>query len=237
VAWRTKEHSNLAQKAGPSMGHSAHFSMMFVIMLGVLSGAFGNPLVPYGLRSKCYRVFSKVTQTLSSTAFCKIGPTSEVNVCALNIDDANTRVRAMEIEIRALNQASCNKESQNFCKILGFSQGACPAAPYRCKTPFKNECVEDADCKVPVNVCCATCEEESDAFKCEGFTEKLKDAYCQVVFFCRVLFSPLIDVILSENTQVPCSKTLRWRWHIGSPYVFPHHYNVGCKFGVGIFMN
>jgi hypothetical protein len=169
------------------MGFSAQFTMILVIMLGILSGTVANPSVPYGLRSKCYRVFSKVSQSLSNTAFCKFGTPSEVRVCALNIDDANARVRAMEIEIRALNLASCNKESQDFCKKLGFSEGACPAAPYRCKLPFKNECLEDADCKVPVQICCATCEEESDAFKCDGFTEKLKDAYCQVRFTFPVL--------------------------------------------------
>lgn len=178
------------------MGYSAQFAVMIVILLGVLSRTIANPSVPYGLRSKCYRVYSKAAQTLSNTAFCKFGPPSEVNVCALNIDDANARVRAIEIEIRALNQASCNKESQDFCKKLGFSQGACPSAPYRCKMPFKNECLEDADCKVPVQVCCATCEAESEAFKCNGFTEKLKDAYCQVwfLFMHRSFIISLINV-------------------------------------------
>jgi hypothetical protein len=168
------------------MGYSAQFALMFVLLLIILLGIENaDSSVPYGVRSKCYKVISKVTQTMASSAFCRIGPPSEVTVCALNIDDANSRVRAMESEVRALNQAVCNKQSQDFCKSLGFGlTGACPAALYRCKTPFKNECVEDADCKVPLNVCCETCEEESASLKCEGFTGRLIDAYCQVIHFC-----------------------------------------------------
>jgi hypothetical protein len=204
------ECTNLLHKAGPLMGHSAQVIMIFMIMLGVLSGTNSNPSVPYGLRSKCYRVFSKAAQSLSSTAFCKIGTPSEVQVCAMNIDDANARVRAIEIEIRGLNLASCNKESQDFCKKLGFSEGACPAAPYRCKMPFKNECLEDADCKVPLQVCCATCEEESAAFQCDGFTEKLKDAYCQVGF--KFLFA-------------------------GPSYFFSHRFELDRKYEIAVFSN
>ncbi len=158
-------------------------------MLSFLPGTFADPSVPYGVRSKCYKVFSKITQGLSSSSFCKIGPPSEVHVCAMNIDDANFRVRAMETEVRALNAAVCSKQSQDFCKSLGFTLGACPSAANRCKWPFKNECEEDADCKVPLKVCCATCEEETGALRCEGLTEKLKDAYCQVVFVSTCSFS------------------------------------------------
>jgi hypothetical protein len=163
------------------MGYSAQIAIMLVIFLMDFPlGTVTNPTAPYGMRSKCYRIVSKLTQSLSNTAFCKSGPPSEVSICAMNIDDANDRVRAVEIEIRALNQAICNKQSVDFCKTLGFSKGACPAAETRCKMPWKNECLEDADCKVPSQVCCSTCEEDSEALRCEGFTEKLKDAYCQV---------------------------------------------------------
>lgn len=184
--------------------------MLLALMLSCLVGTFADPSVPYGVRSKCYKVFSKVTQGLATSAFCKIGPLSEVHVCAMNIDDANFRVRTMESEIRALNSAVCNKQSQDFCKSLGFTLGACPAAPYRCKMPFKNECEEDADCKVPVNVCCATCEEEAAALKCEGFTEKLKDAYCQVAFVSTFWFVDfpseyILQKILKCRVLKPCA--------------------------------
>jgi len=163
------------------MGYSAQIAIMLVIhMMHFLLGTAANPTAPYGMRSKCYRIVSKISQSLSNTAFCKSGTPSEVHVCAMNIDDANDRVRALEIENRGLNQAVCNKESIDFCKTLGFSKGACPAAETRCKMSWKNECLEDADCKVPLQVCCSTCEEESELLGCEGFTEKLKDVYCQV---------------------------------------------------------
>jgi hypothetical protein len=168
------------------MGHSVLLAMMLLTILGFLSQPTALEMIPYGTRSKCYRVVSKVVQTLANTAFCKTGPLGEVHVCARNIDDANARVLKMETEVRGLNQATCNLESQNVCKSLGFTQGGCPNAPQRCKMPFKNECSEDADCKAPVSICCQTCEEDIAALNCVGLTERLKDAYCQVSFMTHV---------------------------------------------------
>ena len=230
------QHCAKKQSRQSAMSHASHFAMMLVFMLNFLLGTIANPSAPYGTRSKCYKVVSRVTQGLANSAFCKNGPPSEFRVCAMNIDDANSRARAIETEIRGLNTAVCNKQTQDFCKSLGFSSGACPNAAYRCSSPFKNECTEDADCKVPLYVCCATCEAETSALRCEGFTEKLIDAYCQVIFisFCSAISQSILKP-LSENSQVPSSETLCLRcWQfstknglIHSLYVDRgHHYEL-----------
>ena len=68
------------------MGYSAQIAILLVIcMLDFFLGTVANPTAPYGLRSKCYKIVSKITEVLAKTAFCKSGPPSELRVCAINV--------------------------------------------------------------------------------------------------------------------------------------------------------
>jgi len=181
------------------MGKSARLALLILVVSFLIDGNAGQ-IVPYGVRSKCYKVVAKAAKGSSANSFCSGEAPSEVNVCARNIDDANSRVSAAELEVRSLNAAYCNKQSQEFCKSLGMTQGVCPPTGVRCNMPFRNECIEDADCKAPVYVCCATCEAEAAAFQCEGLTPRLIDALCQVSFHSFYL-------VLSMNTETPLRKS------------------------------
>ena len=196
------------------MGTSAQLAVTLIFILSVLIGNSAGQIVPYGVRSKCYKVIPKAAKVANS--FCTGEVPTEVFVCARNIDDANSRVLAAETEIRALNAAYCKRQSEDFCKSLGMSAGICPATGLRCKMPFHNECTEDADCKSPVFVCCATCEMETAAFQCEGMTPKLIDALCQVGFCNSSYFDICALNPLLESQTLQNSQTLRWRCHFSA---------------------